>query len=63
MCKNILLTTINAYPIIITLASIFYSLVSLNMVGIWFAILNVLFGFVGNYYLKQGNKYLFPNWK
>ena len=63
MYRDIILNTINAYPLIITLAAIFYSLVSLNLVGILFVFCNLLFGFTGNYYLKKISQYLFPHWK
>lgn len=59
MILNILI----AYPIIITVATIFFSIITYNPIGIYFAIGNIVLGFSANWFLKLLIKYLAPNWK
>lgn len=64
--KMILDTILNItfiYPVLVTLASVFYTLVTMNLTGILFAFGTLLFGFTGNIYLKQLSQYLFANFK
>ncbi len=51
------------YPIVITFASIFYSMISQNLVGIYFAFGNIILGFIANTYFKQLIKYFYPKYK
>lgn len=61
MERALLLNVAITYPIIITFASIFYTLITLDSVGILFAVGNVLLGFGANIYLKRLFRYFFPN--
>ncbi len=51
------------YPILITFASVFYSLISDNPVGIYFALGNIIFGFSGNIFFKKIFKMIDPKCK
>ncbi len=61
--KDLVLNITIIYPVLITVASFFFTLISLDLSGLLFTLGAILFGFISNIYLKRFANWVAPNFK